>query len=752
MNTNIITIITAVTLVLSGAIAGYITTKYAVRWLFKPVTLFGRKIFDVSILSTDAKQQAFIASLSACVEEKILTSEVLKKEIINETLKKHIDKIIEHFVTKSVSDSFKSIKLSEIKGFTASNASLREFISEVLSKNIDPLLTEVLDEIKISDYLTDKQINTASDSIYQCIRDAITDNHEIKEQLTSLLTELFFMSMFNPEGRSAIGKLTAILFKGKMSADISSMSMPEKISASIKNMIVSAVSGMAKNKSVKEYTNTETRQSIEDKLSRMILKKYTEASEEFSQSEISELSSLILGQEKLKTAVSDMIFDHLDKNINRILRGKVGETVSSALGRLDPDQLCGVAERLMKGELKYLSYLGGFVGFVVSIPALLVTLGGFAPSGFPQTPGAFIFLVLLMAFIGVITNVIAITMFFHPYKQNRALAKFRHTRCLSQGLILQNQKVFAHTLGEYIGAELLTTENIKNMLDTHKETFISQLSSNIIPYIVSYLESEASKRAVSAKISALILNKLYENREKLAELLTDNLKEKRFIDIININNPEVEQKAMELYGAILKKVCVRPEEDASDSYDFKFILYAVSSMMQSKPSLNAKVWNLLKTFYISALGNKTIGEFFSLPELSVSAKKTIVNVCRNDGAFEGFRNAVDMCIYTITSEREKVVSDDFVEDISVKCSEAAYNSMIDCLPSLISDLKIANITEEKVAQLKPDEIQSLVMSFAAPAFKKLYALGCIGAVFGINSYLGFILFIIDKIVDNSKEN
>ena len=81
MNTNIITIITAVTLVLSGAIAGYITTKYAVRWLFKPITLFGRTIFDVSILSTDAKQQAFIASLSACVEEKILTSEVLKKEI-----------------------------------------------------------------------------------------------------------------------------------------------------------------------------------------------------------------------------------------------------------------------------------------------------------------------------------------------------------------------------------------------------------------------------------------------------------------------------------------------------------------------------------------------------------------------------------------------------------------------------------------------------------------------------------------------
>lgn len=749
---NTITIITAATLILSGAIAGYITTKYAVRWLFKPITLFGKKIFDVSILSTDQKQQTFIDSLSACVEEKILTNEVLKKEIINETLKEHIDKIIEHFVTKSVSDSFKNIKLSEIKGFAASNASLKEFVAEVLNKNIDPLLTEVLDEIKISDYLTDEQVNTASDSIYECIRDAITNNHEIKEQLTSLLTELFFVSMFNPDGRSALGKLTAILFKGKMSADLSSMSLPEKISASIKNMIISAVSGMAKNKSVREYTNEETRQEIADTLSRMIMKKYTEASEKISESEISELSTLISGEEKLKSAVSDMIYDHLDKNINRILRGKVGETVSAALGRLDPDQLCEVAERLMKGELKYLSYLGGLVGFVVSIPALLITLGGFAPSGFPQTPGAFIFLMLLMAFIGVITNVIAIKMFFHPYKKIGILAKFRHTRCLSQGLILQNQKVFAHTLGDYIGSELLTPENIKNMLDTHKETFISQLSSNIIPYIVSYLDSEASKKAVAAKISALILNKLYENREKLANLLTDNLEEKKFIDIININKPEVEQKAIQLYDTILTKVCVRPDDDGSDSYDFKFILYAVSGMIQSKPSLHAKVWNLLKTFYVSVLGNKTIGEFFSLPELSISAKKTIVNVCRNDEAFESFRSAIDMCIYKITSDREKVVSDDFIEDISVKCSEAAYDSMIGCLPSLISDLNIAHITEEKVVQLKPDEIQNLVMSFAAPAFKKLYALGCIGAVFGVNSYLGFILFIIDKIADNSKED
>ncbi len=752
MNTNIITILTAVTLVLSGTIAGYITTKYAVRWLFKPVTLFGRKIFDVSILSTEEKQQAFINSLSACVEEKILTDEVLKKEIINETLKEHIDKILEHFVSKSVSDSFKSVKLSDIKGFAASNASLKEFVAEVLNKNIDPLLSEVLDEIKISDYLTDEQVNTASDSIYECLKDAIINNPEIKEQLSSLLTELFFMSMFNPEGRSALGKLTAILFKGKMSADISAMSMPEKISASIKKIITSSVSGMAKNKSVKEYTNTETRHNIEDKLSQKILKKYAQASAAISESEISELSSLIFGQEKLKTAVSDMIYDHLEKNINRILRGKVGETVSAALGRLDPDQLCAVAEHLMKGELKYLSYLGGLVGFVVSIPALIVTLGGFAPSGFPQSPGAFVFLVLLMAFIGVITNVIAITMFFHPYKKICFLAKFRHTRCLSQGLILQNQKVFAHTLGEYIGTELLTSENIKNMLDAHKESFISQLSSNIIPYIVSYLESETSKKAVSAKISALILNKLYENREKLADLLSDNLGDKKFIDVININKPEVEQKAMELYATVLKKVCIRPEEDGSASYDFRFILYAVSDMIQSKPSLNAKVWNLLRTFYVSVLGDKTIGEFFSLPELSVSAKKTIVNICRNDGAFESFHSAIDMCIYTITSEREKVVSDDFIEDISVKCSEAAYDSMIGCLPALISDLNIANVTEEKVAQLKPDEIQSLVMSFAAPAFKKLYALGCIGAVFGINSYLGFILFIIDEITDNSKEN
>ena len=406
----------------------------------------------------------------------------------------------------------------------------------------------------------------------------------------------------------------------------------------------------------------------------------------------------------------------------------------------------------MKGELKYLSYFGGLLGFIISIPALCITLGYFSPTGFPQTAGILVFLVLLMGFIGVITNVIAIKMFFRPYKKIEFFAKFKHTRCFSQGLILQNQKIFAHTLGEYIGAELLTSDNILKMLESNKDSFISTLGDNIMPYIISYFENENNRKNGAAKLSALLFNKASENKDLFANLVTSNIGGRTFGSIINLNDPDTKAKALDLFGRFLDRLSVPPEETEDDSYDYKFIAYALAGLIRSNPSLKDKTWTLIETFYMSEIADKQIGEYFSLPELSASAKETITKICKSNSAFDDFRKAAEGCIEEIVNNSEKVLSPDLINSISEKLASAVYDTVLSAMPSLMEDIHIAAITEEKVASLEAEEIQNVVMSFAAPAFRSLYKLGSIGCVFGLNTYLAFILLIVDKIKDSKAKN
>ncbi|MBE6020690.1 MAG: DUF445 family protein [Clostridiales bacterium] len=750
----IISVITAVTLILSGTIAGYITNKYAVRWLFKPVKLFGKQLFDVSILSTDEKQASFIDSLSDCVERRILTDEVIRKELINETMKEHLDDIVDTFISEALPESFKNIKLSEMEGFAETGASLKTLVSDVLDKNTDPLLVHVLEAINISEYVNETQIMEGTENLYDSMKHSFKNNYAVKDLLGRILTELLFSAMFHSEGRAALGKLTSMLFSGQGNplGDLSSMTLPEKISLTLKKLISSGVSGQIKDKSANEYINDNSRKALAEKLEKVLIKKYEEKIAEISEGDISPMISSVTDNKKIKQTLSDMIFDYIDKNLNRLFSGKIKDTVKIALGRLDPDQLCDVAERLMKGELKYLSYFGGVLGFLISIPALLITLGNFAPSGFPQTFATLAFLIILMGFIGVITNVIAIKMFFRPYKKIEFLAKFRHTRCFSQGLILQNQKVFSHTLGEYIGTELLTSENIKKMLDSNKDAFISTLADNIMPYLLSYFGNETNRKNSAAKLSALLFNKASENKDALADIITNNLGSRSFGSIINLNDPNIRAKGVDLFSRFLDRLSTPPGAAEDDSYDYKFIAYALASLIKNNSSLKDKTWALIETFYMSEIADKNIGDYFSLPELSSSAQSTITKICQSDSAFDDFRKAAEDCISQIVDNSEALISPELTASISNKMAAAVFDTVTESMPSLMEDIHIADITEEKVASLEAEEIQNVVMSFAAPAFRSLYKLGSIGCVFGLNTYLAFILFIVDKLSDNKTKN
>ena len=94
------------------------------------------------------------------------------------------------------------------------------------------------------------------------------------------------------------------------------------------------------------------------------------------------------------------------------------------------------------------------------------------------------------AFVGFITNVIAINMIFKPYREIKLLSKIPFFRNFSLGYIIKNQKNFAESTAHYIDTNLLSKKSINELFEKHKDSikqsFIKNIAENDYSTPVSY--------------------------------------------------------------------------------------------------------------------------------------------------------------------------------------------------------------------------------------------------------------------------
>ncbi|MBR2576166.1 MAG: DUF445 family protein [Firmicutes bacterium] len=746
-NTLILMILAAVTLIFSGTVAGYITNKYAVRWLFKPVKLFGKQIFDVSILSTEEKQQAFIDSLSDCVETRILTNDVLKAELVNDRMRRHVEDIVDRFLTEDLPENFRQIRLSEMADFRETEKGFRRYAEQMLKDHTEELLRHVLSEVRMSDYLTEGQVRIATDNFYGEMKDAYKNSYSIHDKARRVLRELAFSAMFHSDGRKLLRRFSSRLFRSREDElpDYNAFTLPEQIDPQVQDTISDNVAGRIREKSLADYLTDEQIHRLSEALQEELKKQYDLRSEDLFQENLEALITGIGKSRRVRKSASNVLYDYVTRNIHKLLNGKIRSTVSMALGRLDPEQLCDVAEMLLRGELKYLSYFGAVLGFIISIPALFLTLEAFHPAGFPQDPLMLLFLVALMAFIGVITNVIAIRMFFRPYKSIRFLAKNRHLKVFSQGLILQNQERFANKLGDYIGTELLTEDNITKMFRENRGLFTDVIRKGALSYVHEYFQSENNRSKIASKLSALAFNTMAENADKISARIVDYAIDRPLCSFVDLNKPDTALKARNMYYSMLDKLTEPGLVPVDSPEDQRFMLCTAAGLIKDSPKITENVWDLLETFYLTRLSDATLQDYISVPLLKDSVERTLTAIVRNDAAFHSFRSALHSCIRVLADNAGLVIGEHFLNVSAHRVATAAFDTVLSEVPSLLEDIHFAEITREKVSSLGPAEIEGIVRSFANPVFRKLYALGCIGAIFGLNTYLAFVFLIIDKI-------
>lgn len=128
---------------------------------------------------------------------------------------------------------------------------------------------------------------------------------------------------------------------------------------------------------------------------------------------------------------------------------------------------------------------------------------------------------LVSAFIGWLTNWIAVKMLFHPKKPIRILF------FVIQGIFYVRQKEIAHKLGTTIEKKLLSHQDIQNVMETEGFT------DDLLPIIRQYIDDFVSNRLVTIHPMMAMLppDMVGLVREKLMEeienMLPDLLKQAR---------------------------------------------------------------------------------------------------------------------------------------------------------------------------------------------------------------------------------
>ncbi|MFR3134210.1 DUF445 family protein [Intestinibacter bartlettii] len=159
----------------SGAVAGYITNKYAVNMIFKEYT-------PLKIGGAVKKNKVkFIEEISELVEKDIINSETLIGSIESKDFSDVIDSACVDFMTNSLNDVFNGVKLKNIPGISTSTAQCITFIEQNLQEELPKLIDNLSNKIDIKSLLQKEQLDNISEKIVGLIIEVLETDEKLED-------------------------------------------------------------------------------------------------------------------------------------------------------------------------------------------------------------------------------------------------------------------------------------------------------------------------------------------------------------------------------------------------------------------------------------------------------------------------------------------------------------------------------------------------------------------------------------------
>ena len=157
----------------SGAVAGYITNKYAVNMIFKEYT-------PLKIGGAVKKNKVkFIEEVSELVERDIVNSETLIGSIESKDFSNVIDAACIDFVTNSLNDVFDGVKLKDIPKISSSSQQCVTFIEQNLQEELPKLIDNMSNKIDIKKLIQKDQLDNISEKIVKLIIEVLENKNEV---------------------------------------------------------------------------------------------------------------------------------------------------------------------------------------------------------------------------------------------------------------------------------------------------------------------------------------------------------------------------------------------------------------------------------------------------------------------------------------------------------------------------------------------------------------------------------------------
>ena len=373
--------------------------------------------------------------------------------------------------------------------------------------------------------------------------------------------------------------------------------------------------------------------------------------------------------------------------------------------------------------------------------------------------GTFIFMIVIGAAIGAVTNHLAIQMLFRPYK---AYYLFGKRVPFTPGLIPRRRDELAKQMGLMVVNHLLTPEGIKKRLvsDAAKtqalrvgEQLIQKLSLSEVT-VKEALEKAGMKRpekAADAWISSWTDDKLNElfrqyGDQSLKELVPIEVQEK------------LEEKIPMISGYILSRSVSYFESDEGKIRlgnmidDFLKECGMLGSMVQlflGNSSLADRVLPELLKFLRNEETNKLLSDLlknewgklreytFNEADEKWNAKALIFSLKRR--MLQAFSTApfFDNTIGTLTVRYESELTQQMLPALLDKLLEGISSN----LESVLKRLRLEEIVKEQVDQFPVERLEEMVLSISKKEFKMItYLGGLLGGIIGAIQALFVILF------------
>lgn len=373
--------------------------------------------------------------------------------------------------------------------------------------------------------------------------------------------------------------------------------------------------------------------------------------------------------------------------------------------------------------------------------------------------GTFIFMIVIGAAIGAVTNHLAIQMLFRPYK---AYYLFGKRVPFTPGLIPRRRDELAKQMGLMVVNHLLTPEGIKKRLvsDAAKtqalrvgEQLIQKLSLSEVT-VKEALEKAGMKRpekAADAWISSWTDDKLNElfrqyGDQSLKELVPIEVQEK------------LEEKIPMISGYILSRSVSYFESDEGkirlgnmidDFLKERGMLGSMVQLFLGNSSLADRVLPELLKFLRNEETNKLLSDLlknewgklreytFNEADEKWNAKALIFSLKRR--VLQAFSTApfFDNTIGTLTVRYESELTQQMLPALLDKLLEGISSN----LESVLKRLRLEEIVKEQVDQFPVERLEEMVLSISKKEFKMItYLGGLLGGIIGAIQALFVILF------------